>query len=187
MATLDGPQIESMERGQTVLQRSSHPVALIFQFLFRTLAVLMYLFGLFFTDNFIFVFVLCILLLAFDFWTVKNVTGRLLVGLRWWNQVVDGKSQWMFESKDPHVRSNAVDSNLFWASLYIYVVLWALMAIASLVKPTWLIIDGVAIVLNMSNLIGYTKCDKDAKKKIVAGLGNSVVGSFISNKIGNIF
>jgi hypothetical protein len=27
------------------------------------------------------------LLLAFDFWTVKNVTGRLLVGLRWWNEV----------------------------------------------------------------------------------------------------
>lgn len=27
-------------------------------------------------------------LLAFDFWTVKNVSGRLLVGLRWWNKVV---------------------------------------------------------------------------------------------------
>jgi len=29
---------------------------------------------------------ICVLLLSsFDFWTVKNVTGRLLVGLRWWN------------------------------------------------------------------------------------------------------
>ncbi len=28
-----------------------------------------------------------VLLLAFDFWTVKNVSGRLLVGLRWWNEV----------------------------------------------------------------------------------------------------
>ena len=41
-----------------------------------------------------------VLLLAFDFWTVKNVSGRLMVGLRWWNKIEeDGTSTWMFESK----------------------------------------------------------------------------------------
>ena len=45
-------------------------------------------------------FITVILLLAFDFWTVKNVTGRLLVGLRWWNRVKeDGSSEWVFEAK----------------------------------------------------------------------------------------
>ena len=40
------------------------------------------------------------LLLAADFWTVKNITGRLLVGLRWWNKVnEDGTSEWVFESR----------------------------------------------------------------------------------------
>ena len=35
-----------------------------------------------------------------DFWTVKNITGRLLVGLRWWNYVDDeGKSHWVYESR----------------------------------------------------------------------------------------
>jgi hypothetical protein len=35
-----------------------------------------------------------------DFWTVKNVTGRLLVGLRWWNYVdEEGKSIWVFENR----------------------------------------------------------------------------------------
>lgn len=30
----------------------------------------------------------------------QNVSGRLLVGLRWWNQVdEDGKSHWIFESR----------------------------------------------------------------------------------------
>lgn len=30
----------------------------------------------------------------------QNVTGRLLVGLRWWNQIDDdGKSLWVFEAK----------------------------------------------------------------------------------------
>ena len=41
-----------------------------------------------------------VLLLAADFWTVKNVTGRLLVGLRWWNKVnEDGSTEWVFESR----------------------------------------------------------------------------------------
>ncbi len=49
---------------------------------------------------FVHIFLTIVLLLAVDFWTVKNVTGRLLVGLRWWNKVdEDGTSTWMFESK----------------------------------------------------------------------------------------
>ena len=32
---------------------------------------------------------------------VKNVAGRILVGLRFWNQVdEDGESYWVFESRD---------------------------------------------------------------------------------------
>ena len=46
-------------------------------------------------------FVIIVLLLAFDFWTVKNVSGRLLCGLRWWNETgPDGQSVWVFESAD---------------------------------------------------------------------------------------
>ncbi len=29
---------------------------------------------------------------------VKNVTGRLLVGLRWWNEANDSGSAWRFEA-----------------------------------------------------------------------------------------
>lgn len=40
------------------------------------------------------------MLLAADFWTVKNVSGRLMVGLRWWNKVnEDGSTEWVFESR----------------------------------------------------------------------------------------
>lgn len=42
-----------------------------------------------------------VLLSALDFWTVKNVTGRLLVGLRWWNDFdQNGREVWRFESFD---------------------------------------------------------------------------------------
>jgi hypothetical protein len=47
------------------------------------------------------IFILVILLLAADFWNTKNVSGRLLVGLRWWNEASsDGSSIWVFETAD---------------------------------------------------------------------------------------
>jgi hypothetical protein len=50
--------------------------------------------------DYVFLFVIVTLLSAFDFWTVKNVTGRLLVGLRWWNDIKDsGENEWIFESR----------------------------------------------------------------------------------------
>jgi uncharacterized protein (UPF0548 family) len=65
--------------------------------------------------------VIVVVMLAADFWTVRvrcyvcyclspatfdeygyqNVSGRVLVGLRFWNQVdEDGSSYWVFESRD---------------------------------------------------------------------------------------
>lgn len=42
------------------------------------------------------------LLLAADFYYLKNIAGRRLVGLRWWNEVdtASGDSHWVFESQD---------------------------------------------------------------------------------------
>lgn len=39
--------------------------------MFKAAALFIYLFGTWFTSNFVFLFVVCVLLLAFDFWTVK--------------------------------------------------------------------------------------------------------------------
>ena len=64
-----------------------------------------YLFGDWFSASFVNVFVVCVLLLAFDFWTVKNVSGRLMVGLRWWSEVQDDGSQhWRFEAQEVRLR-----------------------------------------------------------------------------------
>jgi len=99
-------------------------------------ALVFYMLCEFFNANqFVTNFVVCIVLLAMDFWVVsrpepwknaslrvpastywwqlsticlhaewmspaqvKNVTGRLLVGLRWWNDASDAGSTWRFES-----------------------------------------------------------------------------------------
>ena len=53
------------------------------------------------SDGFVANFVACVLALAVDFWWCKNVSGRLLVGLRYWNEIDDaGESRWRFEARD---------------------------------------------------------------------------------------
>ncbi len=67
-----------------------------------------------------------VLLSALDFWTVKNVTGRLLVGLRWWNDFDEkGKEIWRFESYDKDFQANTIDKSFFWTSQYASSATWA--------------------------------------------------------------
>ena len=53
-----------------------HRVALFFHLVFRVLAVIAYIFCGWFSSSFIANFVVIVLLLSMDFWTVKNVTGN---------------------------------------------------------------------------------------------------------------
>lgn len=111
-------------------------------------SLLVYLFGLrLFTSNFVLIFIITILLLATDFYYLKNIAGRRLVGLRWWNEVdtATGDSRWVFESADPETRViNATDKRFFWIALYAQPVLWVLLAIVALVSLEfiWLTLVG---------------------------------------------
>jgi hypothetical protein len=68
-----------------------------------------------FVANATLTFVLVIVILAFDFWTVKNVTGRKLVGLRWWSEIKeDGSEIWLYESMEINFKPNECNSNVFW-------------------------------------------------------------------------
>ncbi|ORE21576.1 DUF846-domain-containing protein [Rhizopus microsporus] len=169
-------------------EQSSHPVAAFFFLAFRLGAILTYLLGSIFSDNFTLIFVVTILLLAFDFWTVKNVSGRLLVGLRWWNEIQpDGSNKWVFESAHPNRKPNSADSRLFWIVLYGTPVIWVLLALSCILtfKASWLVIVGIAIVMNVANVYGYTQCDKDAKRKWATSMATqSALGSLGSGATG---
>lgn len=109
----------------------------------------MYLFGVLFIKNFILVFILTLLLLSVDFYYLKNIAGRRLVGLRWWNEVntSTGDSHWVFESAPEERRAsqNATDKRFFWLSMYIAPACWvglALLAILRLQDVIWLVTIG---------------------------------------------
>lgn len=83
-----------------ILLLRRHPYVTFFHLFFRGMVVVTYMLCGIFINSFITSFVFVVLLLSADFWTVKNITGRLLVGLRWWNYIDDdGQSHWVYESK----------------------------------------------------------------------------------------
>jgi hypothetical protein len=121
----------------------------------------MYLFGVLFIPNFVLVFILTLLLLSLDFYYLKNIAGRRLVGLRWWNEVntSTGDSHWVFESRDSQTVGtgtgagggggwiqNKTDKRFFWLSMYAAPALWvglAILAIVRLQNLIWLVTVGM--------------------------------------------
>merc|ERR1712216_971644 len=98
-----------------------------------------------------------------------GVTGRILVGLRWWNDIKeDGASEWVFESIADESVVNPTDRKVFWMGLYAWPVLWSLLLIVNLFSFdfNWLVLLVMAFVFGASNVVGYWKCSKDAKKRM---------------------
>jgi len=155
--------------------------------LFKAAAIVLYLLSVVLFDNFIIGFVTCVLLLAFDFWTVKNVTGRLLVGLRWWNEVrEDGSNIWIFESAPSTRTVNKTDSFWFWSTLWATPVVWVVFGVAALfsLSFSYLLIVAVALALSGANVVGYWKCQKDAAGRVQSFTQNWIVGRLAAQAMG---
>ena len=156
--------------------QSAHPTACLFHILFKGLAFTLYILGSKMMED-IMVTVLCILFLAADFWVVKNITGRLLVGLRWWNKVdpVTGNTSWIFESANQQstttattTTTNTFDYRFFWSILYLSPVLWGLLFLSAVLwlKFQCFVTVTCALVLSASNVYGYYKCSADQRAKL---------------------
>ncbi len=83
-----------------LIKNASHPTVCIIMLIFKITAIVSFiLLDLFVRDAVAYLAV--IIIGSADFWMTKNIAGRLLVGLRWWNEVKeDGTEVWIFESKN---------------------------------------------------------------------------------------
>jgi len=168
-----------------------HKPAVIFHLLFRTAAILTYLFCGLFNIGFIISFISIVLLCSLDFWVVKNISGRQLVQLRWWNYVDDqGKNKWVFESRQAsknqqstqnHLSSSGesfpLESRVFWLSLVAFQVLWALLFLASVftLHFHWLTVVVVASFMNAANLYGYIRCKLGGNNDSIKTAGSNLI------------
>lgn len=172
-------------------------------------SLLMYLFGVLFIKNFVMVFIFTLLLLSVDFYYLKNIAGRRLVGLRWWNEVntSTGDSHWVFESAPPERQPNATDRRFFWLSMYIVPALWvalAILAIVRLQQLIWLVTIGeslaenlesrpsdihavIALILTITNTVAFSRCDKFSQASSFAGTAfGGMPGNIASRLAGNM-
>lgn len=81
--------------------KAAHPVICLIIVLLKIAALLSFILLAIVLDKTTVVYLIVILLGACDFWITKNIAGRTLVGLRWWNEVKEnGEEVWIFESKN---------------------------------------------------------------------------------------
>ncbi|KAJ4850638.1 hypothetical protein Tsubulata_023972 [Turnera subulata] len=180
-----------MDLAQPPVENYANPRTCFFHVLFKAASLAFYILSALFFDSFVIIFVVTVLLAALDFWVVKNVSGRILVGLRWWNEINDlGESVWKFESLDQEslARMNKKDSWLFWWTLYLTAVLWVILGIFSLIRfqADYCLIVGVCLTLSVANIVGFTKCRKDAKKQFQQ-FASQTLASRVSSTIQTAF
>ncbi|XP_070790621.1 Golgi apparatus membrane protein TVP23 homolog B-like isoform X2 [Pituophis catenifer annectens] len=152
-----------------------HPIASFFHLFFRVSAIIVYLLCELLSNSYIACMVTIILLLSCDFWAVKNVTGRLMVGLRWWNQVDDdGKSHWVFEARKASAQGrkaiSEAESRIFWLGLITCPLLWVIFAFSALFsfKVKWLAVVIMGVALQGANLYGYIRCKVGSRKNLTS-------------------
>lgn len=184
-----GQEPEREEGGLRVFQGAKHQTICLFHCLFKILALTCYLFGRYLFNGYILTFIAVTILLALDFWTVKNITGRKLAGLRWSSKPgADGSDEWSFESVADEKLLNPIDRNVFWVVLYVWPLIWLIIGIANLVSLSlsWLVLVAMAFGFAASNLVGFWKCSKDAKSSMqnwatqgaMAAMTSGVAGQF---------
>jgi len=111
----------------------------------------------------------------------------------------NGESSWIFESRDPSRPANPVDSRLFWTALYVFPALWLGLFFVSLLKfnLSFIPIVMLALVFNVTNVVGFTYADRDAKKRwannvvssnwSMGGLGGQMLTGVVKNSVGRVF
>ena len=162
------------------LQHAKHPGIVFFTLFFKGLAMAFFLFLGIFRISEALTFIFVVILNSLDFWFVKNVSGRILVGLRWWNEVKeDGSEEWKFESSH-EVRERSIDTTIFWMSLYIAPAFWAVFLFLELIglKLMWFLACLIGFILTFSNTFGYYKCSNEQNKKVTGFLKDKTQEGF---------
>lgn len=183
-----------------------NPVACAFHVGFKIASMVCFLFLNAIIGEEIITFVIVVLFAAFDFWTVKNITGRLLVNLKWNTEIDDfGNEQWVYESDESKQALQAAaqsgdvdakqkleklentpgaktDSRIFWSALYLAPIVWAFFIFGQLMsfKFFWLITAVICFTLSFTNAQGFYYCQKDHKAKLTEYITQRGVTMFMS-------
>ena len=152
------------------MKKSSNPSVAFMTVALKGCALFFFLFLNIFTSNQAFVMTVVILFDAMDFWYTKNISGRILVGLRWWNTYNPETQQevWRFESKNEIKEAN-IDRKTFWISLYGFTGAWLVLFIWECVffNFIWACLCLISLAFSGINTYGFLRCSQIQHKIII--------------------
>lgn len=177
------PDLKSLLFQKLGVATSTNPTICLTHLVFKLSAIMTYILGGWFLNSItIFIFVSTFSVL--DFWVVKNITGRILAGLRWW-RIIDeeGKEKWIFESHDEDLKNNKIDGIFFWYGQIFATLFWICMTFIKILtlSPFWVILSSASFGLTGTNLYAYYMCRKDYKKKL-----NNILGGGMGMGMGGV-
>ena len=162
-------------------KKSAHPGVALTTVILKVAALISFICLDWFTDNQAIVMIIVIILTSMDFWYMKNISGRILVGLRWWNTFNPETNQekWSFESKN-EIKESTVDRSTFWTSLYGFTGAWLILSIWELIRFNfiWLSLCLISLAISGVNLYGFFRCSKmqqNATKKIASNIVQRII------------
>ena len=157
------------------IKKSAHPSVALITVGLKAASLFFFLFLNIFTSNEAFVMIVVIILDAVDFWFTKNISGRILVGLRWWNNYDPDTQQekWTFESKN-EIKEASIDRNTFWFSLYGFTAAWLVLFIweCILLSFMWAFLCVISLAIAGTNTYGFFRCSKLQQKGAKIVLAN---------------
>ncbi|KAL7719732.1 hypothetical protein QTN25_002857 [Entamoeba marina] len=157
------------QQNQVIEKTSLHPIVSGLHITLKVIPLVAYvLFFLFMSGYFVIPFSICLCFTAIDFWVTKNINGRLMAGLRWWNQVNDdGTSAWIFEALEDKqkVRLSYVEMMIFWISLLAAPIAWfaTMFLCFVVVRINYLGLALIGFVMTGLNLIGFIVCARGSR------------------------
>ena len=163
------PLFDKKRVEQLNLSDAFHPILCLVHLGLKIATILAYLFLRLVTRSSVYTFIITILISALHFWIVKNISGRILVGLRWWhNDYEMGQNEWYFESFNVDQSTGEVDKSVFWLGLISSTAFWGVMLVMKTLSLSffWGMLVGICFAMNSSNLYGYYLCRKDHQEKM---------------------
>ena len=154
-------------------KKSSNPLVALITVILKLSSIICFFLLSIFISNDALIMIIIILLGAADFWMTKNISGRILVGLRYWNEIKqDGSEVWVYEN-DNEKKKTSIDTKIFWGSIYLTPCFWFLLIPVEFFSFNIMnfLECVISFVLTFSNLYGYYKCSKEQNKKIRDYLG----------------
>lgn len=175
------PNQEKGNKFTNFYKKSAHPGVALTTVVLKIAAIISFICLDWFTSNQAIVMIIVIILTAMDFWYTKNISGRILVGLRWWNiyNAETKQEKWSFESKN-EIKESTVDRSTFWTSLYGFTGAWLILSIWELIRFNfiWFSLCLISLSITGVNLYGFFRCSKmqqNATKKIATNLIKRIV------------